>query len=101
MSNTPTIPINHDGFPGSCWECRYWSPGGNFFGEPMGECRRNAPIAVADARNEWLITKEEANILGQQEYEWRVASWPRTMHDYWCGQFEPRFASQIREGEDA
>lgn len=104
--DAPSTDSNDErnGFPGSCYECRFWDSlderGVN------GECRRKPPVLVQrrpileraereELAKPWSFKGFDEHRDGKDFY----ACFPETDCLSWCGEFLPRFVTQIRFNE--
>jgi hypothetical protein len=65
-----------------CRRCRFWACRITSVGDWWAaDCLRHAPIGLKD-RGEAAIEQQTGNL--------RLAIWPTTRANDWCGDFEPR-----------
>jgi hypothetical protein len=59
-----------------CENCKFWNETGASDAGLVGDCRRNSPSPIT--------------LNGRSEASVRMAAWPATAQDQWCGDFEER-----------
>ncbi len=59
-----------------CENCKFWIETGASDAGLVGDCRRNSPSPIT--------------LNGSSEASVRMAAWPATAEDQWCGDFEER-----------
>ena len=59
-----------------CEDCKFWNETGGTDAGLVGECHRNSPFPIT--------------LNGSSDASVRMAAWPTTAQDQWCGDYEKR-----------